>query len=123
MTIFECIKKGNKSDLITQIKNGCDINQQDHNGMTALMIAVDLINSEIVDILLKNKAKLNLVDKYGQTALMLAAGRNFVHAVKSLLAAKADLKLVSKSRLTALGFAMDNDNRECVVLLKKAGAK
>ncbi len=87
------------------------------------MIAVDQQDQELVRRLIEKKVNVNKQDKYGQTAIMLAAGRNFHAAVKMLLSARANLRLVSKSGLTALGFAIDNGNDDCAVLLKKAGAK
>jgi len=121
--LFREIKTGDEGSVSRILQSGIDINEQDHNGMTPLMVAVDVQRKEMVELILRGKPKIDMTDRYGQTALMLAAGRNFIPAIRLILAAKPNLKLLSKSGLTALGFAQDNGNREAAELLRKAGAR
>ena len=54
------------------IKAGADLNQQDENGKTLLMIAAEKKDISAATLLLKNKANPFLSDDLGQTALMKA---------------------------------------------------
>lgn len=51
------------------INSGCDLNQQDASGRTALIIAAKYWFSDIVDLLISKKADLNVIDKSGYSAV------------------------------------------------------
>ena len=56
------------------LESGTDVNAQDEYGQTALIIATDNDDIEIVKILLEGtNTDVNAKDKYEQTALMIAA--------------------------------------------------
>jgi ankyrin repeat protein len=54
------------------IKNDADINAKDGNGDTALHLATEAANLEIIEILLEHGAKTNIQDNNGLTAYALA---------------------------------------------------
>ena len=57
-------------------ENGANINLQDKDGFSALMIATDKGYLEIVKFLLENGANINLQDNNGNSALSIAIGNN-----------------------------------------------
>ena len=53
----------NKEEIVRLLQQGADINEQDSNGYTALLLACQYNHTEIVEILLKhNKINVNLKD-------------------------------------------------------------
>ena len=51
------------------ISKGAEVNYEDNNGVTPLMISVFRRNKEIVSMLISSGAKCNVADKLGNTAL------------------------------------------------------
>ena len=112
-----------KPSEIQHDRVAADPASRDHNGMTALMRAVDSGHIETVKRLLQAGADLDATDKWGQTALMLAAGRNDVLCTRLLLQVKANPNIRARNGLTALGYATDNDQQDTATLLKRSGAR
>ena len=54
------------------LKTGADINIQDKNGWTALMVAIYRGKKEIVELLIKRKADLEIQNQMDETALIAA---------------------------------------------------
>ena len=71
---FHIIVTKNNMDLLMDFleKFPENINHQDKNGNTALMVAAELKNPEMMKILIENNADLTLVNKRGQTAYNIA---------------------------------------------------
>ena len=65
--------------------SGLDINEKDSVDHTALTLAADNGQIEVVKILLKNGAKIDHKTKAKHTALTLAANKGFVTVVKLLI--------------------------------------
>jgi ankyrin repeat protein len=104
---------------------GLDINAQDIDGMTPLMLAVSKFrvpHKDIIRLLLDNGANINAVNKKGDTALILAcklynyqyesedkdklASLEALHAVIDMLVrSKANKKIVNNDGFSALGIA------------------
>jgi ankyrin repeat protein len=117
------------------IQAGVDVNLQDKNGSTALMMAVHNSNTssseEVVKMLIDAGADVNIQNKNGLTALMIAANysnsKSTNATVKMLIDAGADLNLQEYTiGWTALAYAArysDTDsNNETVKMLINAGA-
>ena len=66
------------------LDKGVDINAQDNNGLTALMVAVEHGPIQAVKVLLENKADPLVKNNEGTTALDLARRHNDADAVKLL---------------------------------------
>jgi ankyrin repeat protein len=117
MDIFDAIKRRDINSINKYLEEG-SINEQDKNGMTPLMVAIDNEDYEIVKQLVKHKMNIDMTDKYGQTAIMLAAGRGKTDIVKEILKHKPNLLLKSKSGATAFEFAIENGNTDIAKMLK-----
>lgn len=67
-----------------------NINDVDKDGFTALMIAANIGNIKVVDLLIKKGANTGMQSKAGQTALMLAAQMGHTNVVKALINTKKE---------------------------------
>lgn len=90
-------------------------------GQTALMIAAERGNLNIVELLVNKRANKDLTDQNGRTALMFAAERGDRDIV-SLLVDKANKDLTDKNGWTALMFAAYNGHTEVVQFLHDSKA-
>jgi ankyrin repeat protein len=87
------------------------VNNQNFDEMTALMLAAEIGNNEIVELLLRNKANPNIIIGYGKTALMIASEKGFTFIVKMLLSCNAILNIKTVwNKKTALHFAVENEH-------------
>ncbi|XP_029810860.1 photoreceptor ankyrin repeat protein isoform X2 [Suricata suricatta] len=99
-----------------------DVNQQDKEGDTALMLAAQAGHVPLVSLLLNYYPGLDLErrDQRGLTALMKAAIRNRSECVAALLMAGADLTAVDPIRgKTALEWALLTDSFDTVQRIRK----
>ncbi|KAJ5752240.1 hypothetical protein N7520_009157 [Penicillium odoratum] len=125
---------GNKTELITLIKNGreintikdllnkgANVNAQDSDGQTAMMIATSHGYHEVVSLLLKYKAKTDTTHK-GQTALFIAAQKGDENIAKLLLLNGADPKGPNMRGKSALSQAVISGNLSMTRLLLNYGA-
>eukprot|EP00069_Balaena_mysticetus_P007923 bmy_19451T0 len=99
-----------------------DVNQQDKEGDTALMLAAQAGHVPLVSLLINYYAGLDLErrDQRGPTALMKAAMRDRSECVAALLMAGADLTAVDPVRgKTALEWAFLTDSFDTVQRIKQ----
>ena len=87
--LFTCVRKGNLLRLISLLDEGFDVNYQNTEGLTLLMLAASLGDVDTVTILLEHNADVNVKNYQGQDALMLALDAQHFD-VAELLADKAD---------------------------------
>ena len=86
LAIVKCLLKHAKNSV-----HGIDIDYQDHDGLTALMHAIQGSHTQITDVLLVAGANVNLQEEDGRTALMFAANNEkMVQYIPVLLANGAD---------------------------------
>ncbi len=114
---FNGIRRNRIEDIRSFLANGGNINTRDENGMTALSVAVDNGNAEMVEYLLRSGAKPDITDKWGQTALMLAAGRNDAANAKLLIEAGARTDPIAANGLTARQYAIENGGKDVEAVL------
>ena len=69
---------------------GIDINVQDSDGETSLMILVHNNNIELVKLLLKYGADMNIPDNNRNTPLMIARRKGFIEVAKILASGAPD---------------------------------
>jgi hypothetical protein len=118
------------------IDNKADINIQDKNGLTPLIIASRNGNKDAVKQLILMKAELNKVDTEGKTALIhvveassmkettnqlysskLYSKPDFEGVLKQLIKAGADTKVKDKKGLTASDYADNQQNKDIKKLI------
>ncbi|KAM0237912.1 hypothetical protein ACHAP5_008810 [Fusarium lateritium] len=87
---------------------------------TALHLAVEVGNLDIVRILISNGADVNAPDTEYETPLMVAAAHGHVAVAKELLSQGADPEMRSILTLTAMAVAASRGNVEMVQLLESA---
>ena len=75
--------------------------------LTALHLATDKSNYDIMELLLEKGTKVNALDNLGQTALHRAAQQGNVQACKLLMAYNIDISIVSLQGYTAAQLATE----------------
>jgi uncharacterized protein len=106
--LFKGINKGEIKLVEQSIKGGflkkpVDINTKNEDGKTALMIAIDRRQPEIVKLLIEKGADLNVQDKHGNTALTFTILNIAQSNMAELLIEKgADVDLQDKDGITPL---------------------
>ena len=87
------------------IERGADVNAQDKDGRTALMIACQE-TTKYADVALAlledDNIKVDLVDEYGKTALDYASENRMTEVVKKLIERRADVNIQDENGDTAL---------------------
>ncbi len=112
-------------EVQNEIKKGVNLNAQNKNGLTVLMIAVaNNPNPQVIKLLIKAGANPNVQDRKGVTALMIAAAnRNNSKFVKILIENGANPNTGNNDKATALMFAAGyNANPHVIITLFKEGA-
>ena len=90
--------------LVHSLEN-CDINKQDMDGDTALMVSSRIGDQDISKELLLRGANPNLINKSGASALLWAVANGSVETVEMLLEKGADLNYVDGRGNSAFGLA------------------
>ncbi|XP_061169284.1 ankyrin repeat, PH and SEC7 domain containing protein secG-like [Saccostrea echinata] len=104
-TIHQLVRSRNEEQLLEYIRDGCDINLQNHDGITALYVAVDIGNERAVELLLQNGAIVN-------------TQKNPMHVIKDmaiaqlLLQAKGDVHARDEYGNTPLHRVIKSNSRE-----------
>ncbi len=104
------------------VSKGLDVNAQDDNGVTPLMIAADAGSSEKVQYLLSKGADPFAKNKSGETLLYYAAGGGLDWFVEDLIAAKIDPNASTQTGWTPLHSAASSGNKNVVEILMSKGA-
>lgn len=99
------------------LEMGADVNFQDENGYTPLMMATISGQKEIVELLLKYKANVNIQNEYKQTCIMLAISCGYTEIFYLLFEARADINIYDYSQRTSLFYAVENGQKEIVKVL------
>jgi ankyrin repeat protein len=98
------------------------IDDQNHFGSTALMLAAYMGRASCLKLLIDQNAKINMQDKYGGTALICATIDGHDKCVKLLIDSGADVHKQNKDGYTALMRAAIDGHDKCVQLLIDNGA-
>ncbi len=100
-----------------------DLNKEDKDGDTPLILAAVEGHAKTVKMLIENGADLNKKDKDGGTALIYAASYGYIKIVRELIENGADLNIQENvDGDTALILAASNGDKEIVDLLIKKRA-
>ncbi|RYG56844.1 ankyrin repeat domain-containing protein, partial [bacterium] len=68
---------------------GANIDAQDHQGQTSLILAAQFLSEGVLSLLIEKRANLHLITKSGESALDIAKAGNFSAAIELLKAAGA----------------------------------
>lgn len=84
------------------IAKGANVNYQDEEGTSPLIIAVSHSNPSVLKVLVENGAAINEIDKYLCTALTYACEQNYFEMIEFLIEHRAipkkkDLVLIAKN--------------------------
>ncbi|MBM7602368.1 Zn-dependent protease with chaperone function [Metabacillus crassostreae] len=114
---LQAIIDGDIAAVEKELSNGTNPNESNEYGESALMIAVQHGQTDIVTALINNDADVDLQDDYGWTPLMTAVTYEDIALAKIILDAGADPKVMDNDNLTALDHANDLGLTEFVELL------
>lgn len=109
-----------EDDLVTfkeMIRNGAKINTINEAGETALHIATEYKNNNIVCALIELKADLNIKDSLGNTALHYAVMTKNKIAAKALIEVGANPNIKNNDNKTALKIAQEAKDPKIVSIL------
>jgi ankyrin repeat protein len=103
------------------LDRGADVNLRDNAGNTALSLAAQLGDRQMVELLIERNANVNL-ENQKNTALLVAANNGFKSIVELLLAKGADISATDARERTALHIAAADNRKEIaeVLLARKA---
>ena len=123
------IKENDRENVEHWINDGVDVNVQDENDMTPLMIASQAGHTELVEQLSKAEASMNIRSTFGDTALMYAArrmncvkkhlefGANVnIHKRKPILSAKYSQNVVRKNSRKSIKRIHHENNLDAFIL-------
>uniref|UniRef100_A0A3P8R8R5 Ankyrin repeat domain-containing protein 26-like n=1 Tax=Astatotilapia calliptera TaxID=8154 RepID=A0A3P8R8R5_ASTCA len=99
------------------LQHGAQINSQNKEGFTPLIVAVRENHIEMAQFLLKETADVNSVDQDQRSPLMIAAGNGEVCMVKLLLQFDADTTLKDTKGCSADNYAGINGHHSCSHLI------
>ena len=111
----------NVTILEALLKRGADVNVQDVSGTTPLLYACLNQFSESARMLVEHKADVNARNHLRTAPLIWGTGNPEI--VKNLLLHHAEVNAKDGFGETALDHAIDRNDNEDILLLKKAGAK
>lgn len=108
--------------LILRCGEDCEVNIQDEEGESPLIIAADAGNGLMVQMLLQDKAKVNLQNRERSTALHLAVINGSSISVMLLTEADADVNMADIRGNTPLLLACQSGNDDIAVMLLEKNA-
>ena len=107
------------------LQKGACVNTQsalDSDGITALHVASNINDIQLVNILLSVDADINIQDAHGKTPMHNACANGNEELVQCFLLKKPNLNLCDKKGKSPLHAAIDSKNPQVVKTLLKAGA-
>jgi ankyrin repeat protein len=117
------ISTGNSTLVEMLLDHGADVNEQNEQGESALIIAARAKNVKSMQILLERGAGINHADKNGITALLSSQRLGCWSAVKLLLDRGADVNIADSFGATPLLEASREHNADLVKVLLDKGAQ
>lgn len=113
---------GNQERIELFINAGMNVNSQDHDGYSAVMLASVNDNLDVVNLLIEKGADVNARDNRGYTALMFVSSQGNVSVAKVLIKKGAEVNVKNNEGETALMLASLNRNLEIMKLLMEKRA-
>ena len=123
---FGAVRSGDVQTVKNQLKNKFDINIQDGNNETAILIATDRKDIAMVSLLLEHNADVNIAsDKIDNTPIMIASVKGYKDIVQLLIEkSNPDMTILNGYGGTALIPACERGHVDIVkLLLEKTDVK
>lgn len=115
--IADLINRNNVEGVKTALQNGTDVNTQDENGRSLLLLATINGQMSMVKLLLEHGADVNLQDAIHDSAFLFAGASGQTEMLKLYLANGARFDLFNRYNGTALIPACERGHVETVKLL------
>ena len=112
----------NQEGIIRVLGIGANIDKQDENGVTALMLASDNGYVDIIELLLANGANVNIQDNNGNTVFLRAALRGQTAIADFWFKRGANINSTNYKGQTALIYAVHNEQIDMIRFLLENGA-
>jgi len=114
--IFDLIKYNKTDWLETYIKGGEDINIQDINGRSMLMVSIDYTKHRLSKLLIEYGIDMNIQDNYGYTAGMYAASSNRLNdMIMCLETPDIDVDLINQNGQTMFDLIYYKQDRDYIL--------
>ncbi len=124
--LFQAISQQDNESVKKAINSGFNLNTKDSSKHTALHIAIEHKNLEIVRFLLERGAKVNVKDKYGISPILMLDedldDPNAVEVLKLLITKGANVNARNENQETLLMLACENENLAVAKILLAAKA-
>ena len=120
-SLHEAARDGNIEVVELLLKEHVDINIQNENGETALMLASKNDHIQVVELLLKEHADVNIQNQDGHTAIILAI-QNVCIQISEQVGEHVDDDIQDESTMFALMFASQSSHTQVAELLLKEHA-
>lgn len=126
--LFASVKSGDIANAKARLANGTDCDARDSDGKTALMLAANLGDANMLEMLLQAGATVDLEDDRGWTALMMGCcnpelDRGFPEVVAMLAGAGANIEKAIGYGLRPLMLAAGYGEAGVVEVLLNCGAQ
>lgn len=89
-SVLEAAEAGNKEVIAARIKEGCNVNQVDETGNTALHLAAKSGASSCISLLLQAGADATIPDAKGKTAAQLTKSKKVLKQLKKYMDSRKD---------------------------------
>jgi ankyrin repeat protein len=120
--LFDAYKNRHIECVELLIKAGANIDFQNENERTSLILASSNGHYRCIELLIKAGADINIKDRFGYSALIWASRNGYFKSLEVFVNAGANLNIQSNNENTPLVFASKKGYYKCVKLLIKAGA-
>ncbi|KAF5296333.1 hypothetical protein FQA39_LY12550 [Lamprigera yunnana] len=107
--LFEAVENGHVYTVQTLVNNGLDINSQNENGETLLLIAIRCVHIPIMDWLISKGAKIDIVSNRSSSALHFAACMGDCVSVRCLIEGGVDVNILNSDGDTAIALALRHE--------------
>lgn len=116
-TLFQAVEQNNNKGVQQLIEEGVDVNAQDGEGRTALMIATYGNHVDVAKQLIDAGADVNIRDNMKNSPFLYAGAEGYMEMLKLTIAGGADPSIVNRYGGTALIPAAERGHVDIVKLL------